>query len=157
MLRTQESRSLSLLFQHLTVFLSGIIRNLPDLLNSEIVSCSYKYLCKSTGCPDSQTSSASKLIYLGNIASHLVSPAPVRGGLLYTTLMSPFCSLALFLPVKVKDTQLCLTFCDPMDYTVYRILQARILEWVAIPFSRGSCKPRDRTQVSRIAGRFFTS
>lgn len=62
--RTQESRSLGLLFQLLTVFLSGVMRNLPDLLNSEIVSCSYKYLCKSTGCPDSQTSSlsASKLI-----------------------------------------------------------------------------------------------
>ena len=37
------------------------------------------------------------------------------------------------------------------------ILQARILEWVAIPFSRGSSQPRDRTQISRIAGRFFTS
>ena len=36
-------------------------------------------------------------------------------------------------------------------------LQARILEWVAVPFSRGSSQPRDRTQVSRIAGRFFTS
>ena len=37
------------------------------------------------------------------------------------------------------------------------ILQARILEWVAIPFFRGSSQPRDRTQVSRIAGEFFTS
>ena len=44
-----------------------------------------------------------------------------------------------------------------MDYTVHRILQARILEWVAFPFSRGSSQPRDRTQVSCIAGRFFTS
>ena len=40
--------------------------------------------------------------------------------------------------VKVKVTQLCPTLCDPMDYTVQGILQARILEWVAIPFSRGS-------------------
>ena len=40
--------------------------------------------------------------------------------------------------VKVKVTQLCLTLCDPMDYTVRGILQARILEWVAFPFSRGS-------------------
>ena len=38
--------------------------------------------------------------------------------------------------VKVKVTQSCLTLCDPMDYTVHGILQARILEWVAIPFSR---------------------
>ena len=38
-----------------------------------------------------------------------------------------------------------------MDYPVHGLLQARILEWVAIPFSRGSSQPRDRTQVSRIA------
>ena len=53
--------------------------------------------------------------------------------------------------------QSCPTLCDPIDYTVYGILQARILEWVAFPFSRGSSPPRDRTQVSCIAGRFFTS
>ena len=46
--------------------------------------------------------------------------------------------------------------CDPLDYTVHGILQARILEWVAFPFSRGSSQPRDQTQVSHIAGRFFT-
>ena len=44
-----------------------------------------------------------------------------------------------------------------MDYTVHEILQARILEWVAFPFSRGSSQPRDQSQVSCIAGRFFTS
>ena len=52
----------------------------------------------------------------------------------------------------VKVAQLCLTLCDPMDYTVHGILQARILEWVAFPFSRGSSQPRDRNQVSGIAG-----
>ena len=46
--------------------------------------------------------------------------------------------------------------CDPMDYTVHGILQARILKWVAIPFSRGSSPPRDWIQVSHIAGGFFT-
>ena len=51
---------------------------------------------------------------------------------------------------------MCLTLCDPTDYTVHGILQARILERVAVPFSRGSFQPRDRTQVSRIAGGFFT-
>ena len=56
----------------------------------------------------------------------------------------------------MKITQLCLTPCDPMDYTVHGILQARVLESVAFPFSRGSSQPRDRTQVSHIAGRFFT-
>ena len=59
--------------------------------------------------------------------------------------------------MKVKVTQSCLTFCDPLDCTVHGILQARILEWVTSPFSRGSSQPRDRTQVSCIAGGFFTS
>ena len=50
--------------------------------------------------------------------------------------------------------------CDPVDYSppgssIHGILQTRILEWVAISFSRGSSRPRDRTQVSRIAGRRF--
>ena len=44
-----------------------------------------------------------------------------------------------------------------MDYGVYEILQARTLEWVDFPFSRGSSQPRDRTQVFRITGGFFTS
>ena len=53
------------------------------------------------------------------------------------------------------------TLYDPMDYSspvssVCGILQARILVWIAIPFSRGSSRPRDRTRVSCIAGRFFT-
>ena len=59
--------------------------------------------------------------------------------------------------IEVKVTQLCLTLCNPMDCTVHGILQARILEWVAIPFSRGSSQPRDWTQVSHTAGGFFTS
>ena len=53
---------------------------------------------------------------------------------------------------KVKVTQSCPTLCDLMDYTVHGILQARIMEWLAIPFSRGSSQPRDGTQVSCIAG-----
>ena len=58
---------------------------------------------------------------------------------------------------KVKVTQSCPTLCDPMDYTVHGILQARILEWVAYPFYRGSSQPREQNQVSHVAGRFFTS
>ena len=55
---------------------------------------------------------------------------------------------------------LCPALCDPVDgsppgSSIHGILQARILEWVAISFSRGSSWPRDRTQVSRIAGRCF--
>ena len=47
---------------------------------------------------------------------------------------------------ELKVAHLCLTLCNPMDYTVHGILQARILEWVAIPFSRGSSQPKDWTQ-----------
>ena len=63
--------------------------------------------------------------------------------------------------VKVLVAQSCPSLCDPMDYSlpgssVHGILQARILEWVAILFSRGSSRPRYKTQVSHISGRFFT-
>ena len=59
--------------------------------------------------------------------------------------------------VKVKVAQSRPALCDPMDYTVHGILQARILEWVAFPLSRGSSQPRDQTQVSHIASTFFSS
>ena len=57
---------------------------------------------------------------------------------------------------KVKVAQSCPTLCDPMNYIFHGILQARILEWVVFLFSKGSSQPRDRTQVSHIAGGFFT-
>ena len=66
-------------------------------------------------------------------------------------------TLPLLLKVKVKVAQSCPILCDPMGYTVHEILQARILRSAAFPFSRGSAQPRDQTQVSRIAGGFFTS
>ena len=59
--------------------------------------------------------------------------------------------------VIVKVTQSYLTLCDPMDYLVQGILQARILEWVTFPFSRGYSQPRDQTQVFHIVEGFFTS
>ena len=52
---------------------------------------------------------------------------------------------------------LCLTLCNSVDYTVHGILQARIREWVGVPFSRGSFQPRDQIQVSPVASWFFTS
>ena len=55
-----------------------------------------------------------------------------------------------------KVSPSCPTLCDPMNSAVHGILQARILEWVAIPFSRESSWPRDRIQVSHIVVRFFT-
>ena len=57
--------------------------------------------------------------------------------------------------VKVKVAQSCLILCDTMDYAVHGILQARILEWVAVRFSRGSSESRDQTQVYHIAGGCF--
>jgi len=76
------------------------------------------------------------------------------------------CVKSIYHPHKqAKSLQLCLTLCDLMDvsppsFSVYGILQARILEWVAMPASRGSSWPRDRTCVSCdfcVAGRFFTT
>ena len=78
---------------------------------------------------------------------------------------SPFWNYLLFQffldTVAVLVAQSCLTLCDPWTVarqalSVHGILQARILKWVAIPFSRGSSQPRDRTQVFCIASRFFT-
>ena len=57
----------------------------------------------------------------------------------------------------VEVIQSCPTLCDPMDYIFHGILQARILEWVVVPFSRGSSQPRDQTQASCMVGGFFTS
>ena len=61
--------------------------------------------------------------------------------------------------VKVLVSQLCPALCDPMDcsFSVHRILQERILNWVALFFSRGSSQSRDQTWVSLIAGIFFTN
>ena len=52
--------------------------------------------------------------------------------------------------IRMKVAQSCPTICNPMDYTVHGIFQARILEWVTFPFSRVSSQPKDQTQVSRV-------
>ena len=62
--------------------------------------------------------------------------------------------------VKAVVAQLCPALFDPTNYSqggfsVYGILQVRILEWVAMPFSRVSSWPKDGTRVSYITGRFF--
>ena len=67
------------------------------------------------------------------------------------------CTHAQYSWGDVKVAQSCQTLCNTMDCTVHGILQARILEWITFPFSRESSQPRDWTQVSCIAGRFFTS
>ena len=77
------------------------------------------------------------------------------------SLLSISCELTLNLLCEVKVTQLCLALCDPMDCSsqgssVHEILQARILNCVVMPSSRGSSQPRDQTQVSCIASKLFT-
>ena len=70
-----------------------------------------------------------------------------------------------YMCVHIKSLQSCMILCDPMDCSppgssVHGILQARILEWLAMPSSRGSSQPRDRACISRdscVAGRFFTT
>ena len=89
--------------------------------------------------------------------SHVCSPIPhagsLRAGWWFTHLCIPKWKWS-------EVTQSCPTLCDPMDCSppgssVHRILQARIVEWVAISFSRESSQLRDQTQVSRIADRRF--
>ena len=75
--------------------------------------------------------------------------------------LTPYPSGTVVTPREVSVAQSHPTLCNPMDYSssgfsVHGILQARMLEWVAIPFSKGSSWPRDQILVSCIAGRFFT-
>ena len=70
--------------------------------------------------------------------------------------------ICIYIDLKVLVTRLCPMFWDPMNWglsgsSVHGILQARILEWVAILFSKGSSQLRDQIQVSQSAGKFFTA
>ena len=60
-------------------------------------------------------------------------------------------------PSESESRSIVPTLCDPVDYIVCGILQARILKWVAFPFSSGSSRPRNQTGISCIADRFFTN
>ena len=88
-----------------------------------------------------------------NLSKHIGSPLSFNWLYLMLVLAHALGSVVK----SVKVARLCLTHCDPKDYTVHGILQARVLEWVAVPFSRVSSQPRDRTQVSHFAGGFFIS
>ena len=95
------------------------------------------------------------------LRSHSEIARELKKGKLYITSVSEMKLLLLVVNAYVLVTQPCPTLCNPTDRSppgssVHGILQARILEWVAISFSRGSSPPRDRTQVSCIAGRCFT-
>ena len=84
-------------------------------------------------------------------------PNPPRAGPVLLTILFFLLIPSSYPVLKVKVTHLCPPLCNPMDYTVHGILQARILEWVAYPFSSRSSRPRNRTGVSSIPGGFFTN
>ena len=81
---------------------------------------------------------------------------PVVPGAPTPHLSSPWVYTA-YSAVCCSVSQSCPTLCDLVDYPVHGILQARILEWITFPFSRGSSQPRDWTQVSHFAGGFVAS
>ena len=75
----------------------------------------------------------------------------------YTDLMQVLTKISADFFVGICESHSVMSVCDPMDYTLHGILQVKILEWIAFPFSRGSSQPNDQTQVSHTAGGFFTS
>ena len=115
---------------------------------------------------NSSPNSDSELSDLG-LAAELIRPQfpHLQNGL--NTIQGPMirqnfvaCDVLLTFKVKVKGAQSCPTLFDPTEFSrnsVHGILQARILEWVAFPFSRGSSHSRDWAQVFHMAGEFFTS
>ena len=85
---------------------------------------------------------------LSDLGIELVSlVSPALAGRFFTTAPPGKPKIKMKRKAKVKVSQLCLTLCDPVEYIVHGILQARILEWGAFPFSRGSSQPRNPTQV----------
>ena len=96
-----------------------------------------------------------------NIVSPSLCPQLIHQAFLWIWVYGTPPSLILNLKVKVLVAQLCPTLCDPTDcsppgFSVHGISQARILKWVVISSSRGSSRPRDKTQVSCIAGTSFS-
>ena len=116
-----------------------------------------KHAVKPFPCISSSNSPSNLMIVIKELQHNEVSHSPVGLGLFFHLGCS---SSDLFLSERVS----CWVVSDPwnpMDYSpagssVLGILQARVLEWVAILLSRGSSRPRDQTQVFCIAGRFFT-
>ena len=102
-------------------------------------------------------------IYPEKIITEKDACTPVFTAALFTiarTWKQPRCpSTNEWIKKSESETKSCsvLSLYNSMDCTVHGIFQARILEWVAFPFSRGSSQLRGRTQVSSLAGRFFTT
>ena len=135
-------------------FVSGFIFYILSYLLSKRLGCFSGYLVSSASVQKLFCGSCSRFKWSFDefLGEKVVSPSYSS-----TILGLPFLTECCKSTMKVKVTQLCLTTCNPMDYTVHGILQARILEWVAFPFSRRSSQPRNQTRVSCIAGRFFAT
>ena len=117
-----------------------------------------------TGTPPSSSRVCSQLVQNPRMEKECESCHPIPFSLPRPHLLIPYggnLPLDKNEIVKVLVTQLCLTLVTPKDCShqallFLGILQARILEWVAIPFSRGASQPRDRNCVSCIVGRLLT-
>ena len=115
--------------------------------------CRYSYYCSFKafeGLPNLTLPTHSSLITSGGLPLMVFVPC-------FWNSLCPNALITSLFGEEVKVPQSCPTVCDPTDYTAHGILQARILEWVAISFSRGSSQGRDRIRVSRMAGWFCTS
>ena len=129
----------------------------PSLPSAPFLECDYisnvernvPFSLWNSGSPHPYDSVLAKLLY-HRLSVPLAPPFKQTSG-----------KFSLTSAVLCLVAQSCQTLCNPIDCSppgspVHGILQARILEWVAVPSSRRSFPPRDRTQVSRIAGGFFT-
>ena len=95
-------------------------------------------------------------IYILIVHCNLFNTAPFHQSYSILFLNYHLLSQRIYKHLKAESEK-CPILCDPMDYIVHGILQARIPEWVAFPFSSRSSQLRDQTQVSCIAGGFFTN
>ena len=111
------------------------------------VSCIIQFSVSSEDFNFTAIKSAEYLLSLKNFSLTSISPSSHHSFiplLSLIKLLKDFVCFPIF-TLKVKVTHLCLPLCDPMGYKVHGILQARKLEWIAFPFSRGSSQPRGRT------------
>ena len=116
---------------------------------------------KSQGA-DALPCSVTRSVYdWAGVATERLLPKMWVGGLQGDHMRAFINVLCMRVYMSARWLQSCVTLCNPMDCSpqdsfLHGISQARILEWVAMPFSRGSSQPRNGTQVSGIASRFFT-